>query len=39
MLCWGRDFALVYTGEEILWIPSKLIKIRVEKEKPLYEDK
>ncbi|ERE83817.1 GRB2-associated-binding protein 2, partial [Cricetulus griseus] len=26
-------------GEEKLWIPSKLIKIRVEEEKPLYEDK
>ncbi|MGE9714896.1 DDE-type integrase/transposase/recombinase [Escherichia coli] len=33
VLRWGRGFALVSTGEEKLWIPSKLIKIRVEKEK------
>ena len=26
-LRWGRAFALVSTGEEKLWIPSKLIKI------------
>ena len=38
VLCWGRGFALVSTGEEKLWIPSKLIKIRVEKEKPLDEE-
>ena len=35
VLCWGRVFALVSTGEEKLWIPSKLIKIHFEKEKPL----
>ena len=39
LLHWGRGFALVSTGEEKLWIPSRLIKIRVEKEKPLDEDK
>ena len=39
VLHWGRGFALVCTGEEKLWIPSKLIKIRVEKEKPLDKDK
>ena len=27
VLRWGRGFALVSTGEEKLWIPSKLIKI------------
>ena len=26
-LRWGSAFALVSTGEEKLWIPSKLIKI------------
>ncbi|ERE85983.1 Integrase, retroviral containing protein [Cricetulus griseus] len=36
---WGRGFALVSTGEEKLWIPLKLIKIHIEKEKPLDEDK
>ncbi|EGV97888.1 HERV-K_7p22.1 provirus ancestral Pol protein [Cricetulus griseus] len=27
VLSWGRGFAFVSTGEEKLWIPSKLIKI------------
>ena len=31
VLCWGRGFALVSTGEEKLWIPSKLIKVHFEK--------
>ncbi|WP_368389860.1 hypothetical protein [Sphingobium sp. AS12] len=39
VLHWGRGFAFVSTGEEKLWMPSKLIKIQVEKEKPFYEDK
>ena len=28
--CWGRRFALVSTGEEKLWTPSKLIKVQFE---------
>ena len=39
VLRWGRGFALVSTGEEKLWIPSKLIKVRFEEEKPLGKDK
>ena len=39
MLRWGRGFALVSTGEEKLWIPSKLIKVRFEEEKPLGKEK
>ena len=39
MLLWGRGFALVSTGEEKLCIPSKLIKVRFEEEKPLGRDK
>ncbi|MGE9574689.1 hypothetical protein ACQP3C_26975, partial [Escherichia coli] len=35
VLRWGRGFAFVSTGEENLWIPSKLIKIRVEGDNPL----
>ncbi|CAO2626045.1 Gag-Pro-Pol polyprotein [Lemmus lemmus] len=35
VLLLGRDFALVSTGEEKLWIKSKLIKIWFEKEKSL----
>ncbi|ERE82837.1 putative Pol polyprotein [Cricetulus griseus] len=35
VLRWGRGFAFVSTGEENLWIPSKLIKIRVEEDNPL----
>ena len=31
VLCWGRGFALISTGEEKLWIPSKLIKIALKK--------
>ena len=30
VLRWGRGFALVSTGEEKLWIPSNLIKVRFE---------
>ena len=33
----GRGFTLVSTGEEKLWIPSKLIKVRFEEEKLLEE--
>ena len=39
VLHWGMGFALVSTGEEKLWIPSKLIKIQFEKEKPLEKEK
>ena len=39
VLHWGRGFALVSTGEGKLWIPSKLIKVRFEEEKPLGRDK
>ena len=35
----GRCFALVSIGEEKPWIPSKLIKIPFEKEKPLEKEK
>jgi hypothetical protein len=30
---WGRGFVFVSTGEEKLWISSKLIKIRFEQER------
>ena len=30
VLCWGRGYAFVSTGEEELWVPTKLIKIRHE---------
>ena len=36
VLCWGRGFAFVTTGERKLWIPSKLLKIRFEQETLLY---
>ena len=39
VLCWGKDFALASTGEEKLWIPSKLIKVQFEEEKPLGKEK
>ena len=39
VLRWGRGFALVSTGEEKLWIPSKLIKVRFEEKKPLGKEK
>ena len=39
VLHWGRGFALVSTGEEKLWIPSKLIKVRFEEKKPLGKEK
>ena len=35
VLHWGRGFAFVSTGEEKLWIPSKLIEIGFEQERPL----
>ena len=35
MLCWGRDYAYNFTGKEKLWVPSKLIKIRHFKGRPL----
>ena len=28
VLCWGRGYAFVSTGNKKLWIPSKLIEIR-----------
>lgn len=34
VLRWGRGFAYVSTGEEKLWVPSKLIKIRHDKGRP-----
>ena len=39
VLHWGRGFVLVSTGEEKLWIPSKLIKVRSEEKKPLGMEK
>ncbi|KAL6092360.1 hypothetical protein STEG23_021666 [Scotinomys teguina] len=39
VLRWGRGFAFVSAGEEKLWIPTKLIKIRFEQEKPLDKEK
>ncbi|KAL6037706.1 hypothetical protein STEG23_029167, partial [Scotinomys teguina] len=30
VLRWGRGFAFISTGEDKLWIPSKLIKVRFE---------
>jgi hypothetical protein len=30
VLHWGRGFAYIPTGDERLWVPSKLIKIRPE---------
>ncbi|ERE73373.1 putative Pol polyprotein [Cricetulus griseus] len=38
VLHWGRGFAFVSTGEENLWIPLKLIKIRVEEDHPRNKD-
>ena len=35
ILCWRRGFALVSTVEEMLWILSKLIKMRFKQERPL----
>ena len=35
VLHWGRNFSFISTGEEKLWIPSKLIKIVYEQEAPL----
>lgn len=35
MLYWGRGYAFVYTGNEKLWNPSKLMKIICDWEKPL----
>lgn len=34
VLSWGRGFAFVSTGEEKLWIPSKLIKIKSDRGRP-----
>ena len=39
VLCSGRGFALVSTGEEKLRIPPKLLKIWFGKEKPLEKEK
>lgn len=33
VLCWGRGFAFVSTGEEKLWVQSELIKIILEQER------
>ena len=35
MLCWGRGFVYVSTGKEKQWIPSKMIKIRYDRGRPL----
>ena len=35
VLHWGRGFTFVSTGEEKLWIPSRLVKIRFKWEGPL----
>ena len=35
MLCWGRGFVYVSTGKEKQWIPSKMIKIRDDRGRPL----
>ena len=35
ILCWRRGFDFVSTGEEMLRIPSKLIRMRFEQERPL----
>ena len=32
MLCWSRGYAFVSTGSKKSWIPSKLIKIRFDRE-------
>ena len=39
VLHWVKGFPLISTGEEKLWIPSKLIKICFEKEKPIETEK
>ena len=39
VLHWGSGFALVSTGEEKLWIPSKLIKFQFEEEESLGKKK
>ena len=39
VLRWGRGFALVSTGEEKLWVPPKLIKVRFEEEESLGKKK
>ena len=39
VLRWRRGFAFVSTGEEKLWIPSKLIKVQFEEDKPLGKEK
>ena len=36
---WGRSFALVSTGGEMPWNPSKLTRIQFEKGKPLEKEK
>lgn len=38
VLYWGRSFVLVST-EEKLWIPSKFVKIQLEKKKALEKQK
>ena len=35
VLCWGRGFVYVSTGKEKQWIPSKMIKIRYDRGRPL----
>jgi hypothetical protein len=34
LLHWGRGYACISTGKEKLWVPSKLIKIRHDRERP-----
>lgn len=34
VLYWGGGFTFVSTGEEKLWIPSKLMKVHFEQERP-----
>jgi hypothetical protein len=33
VLHWGHGFAYISTGNEKLWMPSKLTKIRIEQER------
>lgn len=37
VLCWRRVFVYIFTGNERLWVPPKLIKIQSEQEKLLHE--
>ena len=35
VLCWGRGFVYVSTEKQKQWIPSKMIKIRDDRGRPL----